>query len=137
MEGRKDDSEKNRLDLLTFAAIEEIGRVLTFGAKKYDDDNWKKVPNLRRRYLAAGLRHVFAWARGQRNDPETGFHHLAHGACCFLFVLETELGEDTTNPATWGREPLVTVLAPRQEFVQALAKAIDEAIDDVPRSGAV
>jgi hypothetical protein len=116
MQGRKDDSNKNRLDLLPFEAIEEIGKVLTFGSTKYADDNWKKVPNLRRRYLAAGLRHVFAWASGQRNDSETGLHHLAHATCCFLFVLTRELEEqeccakieegfvDNTNPATWGRD---------------------------------
>lgn len=113
MEGKKYDHEKNRLDLLPFRALEEIARVLTFGARKYDDDNWRKVPNLRRRYFAAALRHLTAWRLGQRTDPETGFHHLAHAGCCLLFVLSTELGtdpefedkaEDLTNPATWGRD---------------------------------
>lgn len=106
MNGQKFDSAKNRLDLLPFAALEEVGKVLTFGAQKYADDNWKRLPNLRRRYLAAGLRHVFAWASGSRNDAETGLHHLAHAACCFFFVLETELVEqdDDTNPAAWGRD---------------------------------
>lgn len=93
MEGRKDDAAKARFDLLTFAAIEEVAKVLTFGARKYADHNWKKVPNLRQRYLAAGLRHVWQWAKGVRNDRETGLHHLAHATCCFLFVLEAELVE--------------------------------------------
>ncbi len=94
MEGQKYDSDRTRFDLLPFGALEEIAKVLTFGAKKYDDDNWRKVPNLRRRYLAACLRHVWAWRKGERNDPETGLHHLAHAGCCLLFVLSTELGVD-------------------------------------------
>jgi hypothetical protein len=94
MEGRKDDNAKVRFDLLPFGALEEIAKVLTFGAKKYDDDNWRKVPNLRRRYLAAGFRHVWSWRKGEQRDPETGLHHLAHAACCFLFVLSYELGCD-------------------------------------------
>ncbi len=103
MEGRKDDSGKPRWDLLPFGALEEVARVLTFGARKYADDNWKKVPDLRRRYLAASLRHVYSWRKGEAKDPETGLHHLAHAACCLLFVLSYEVGMDPeleTKPAT-------------------------------------
>ncbi len=92
--GRKDDQSKNRFDLLPFAALEEIAKVLTFGARKYDDENWRKVPNLRRRYFGAFLRHATAWRLGELTDPETGCHHLAHAACCLLFILSEELGHD-------------------------------------------
>ncbi len=103
MEGRKDDGEKNRLDLLPFGALEEVAKVLTAGARKYDDDNWRKVPNLRRRYLAAALRHLWDWRKGKTTDPETGLHNLAHAVCCLLFVLSYEVGMDPeleTKPAT-------------------------------------
>jgi hypothetical protein len=92
--GRKDDAQKARWDLFPFRALEEIARVLTYGASKYNDDNWRKVPNLRRRYLAAAFRHVVAWRLGQLRDPETGLHHLAHAACCLIFILAAELGFD-------------------------------------------
>jgi hypothetical protein len=85
--GRKDDEEKPRWDLLPLGPVEEVVRVLTFGAKKYADDNWQIVPNARRRYFAAAMRHLVAWMTGQRTDPETGYSHLAHSACCLLFLI--------------------------------------------------
>lgn len=88
--GRKFDADKPRYDLVPPQALEEVAKVLTFGAQKYDDDNWKKVPGLRRRYFAAGMRHLWAWFKGERTDEETGLSHLAHAICCFMFMLELE-----------------------------------------------
>lgn len=88
--GRKFDSEKTRLDLLPFRALEKVGEVLTYGAKKYEPDNWRHVEGWRWRYLGAVLRHIFAWQRGERLDPESGLPHLAHAACCVLFLLELD-----------------------------------------------
>jgi hypothetical protein len=90
MDGTKFDREKDRWDLLPIAATREIVRVLTFGATKYDDENWRKVPDGRRRYYAAALRHLTAWFEGELRDPETGFSHLAHAGCCVLFLLALE-----------------------------------------------
>lgn len=88
--GRKDDSGKIRMDLLPPRAIEAVAAVLTFGAAKYGPDNWRMVEGRRWRYHAAALRHIFAWAQGERCDPETHLHHLAHAACCLLFIVEEE-----------------------------------------------
>lgn len=89
-DGRKDDSEKARLDLLPVRALELVARVLGFGARKYGVDNWRLVEDARRRYYAAALRHMFAWWAGEQLDPDTGVSHLAHAACCVLFLLELE-----------------------------------------------
>lgn len=86
--GRKDDNDKPRMDLLPFAALEGVAKVLTFGARKYGDDNWRDVTPFRSRYLAAALRHLAAYGRGEVLDPETKLPHLAHAACCLLFLLE-------------------------------------------------
>lgn len=88
--GRKDDRGKNELDLLPARAIEAMGRVLTFGARKYAPDNWRKVPNGRKRYTAACLRHIFAAMRGEKCDPETGESHWAHAMTCAAFIIELE-----------------------------------------------
>lgn len=87
--GRKDDAGKNRVDLLPFVALEDIAQVLTFGAKKYDSWNWTKGI-VYSRLLGAALRHLFAWARGQDRDPESGLSHLAHAGCCVVFLLYFE-----------------------------------------------
>lgn len=89
--GTKLDQGKSRLDLMPMRALLEVGAVLTFGAKKYGANNWRKVIGWRWRYLGAGLRHVVTFMLGERSDPETGLHHLSHALCCFLFVLENEL----------------------------------------------
>lgn len=90
-EGRKADVGKPRLDLLPPAAVMEIAKVLEFGARKYAPDNWRKVEGWRWRYTGAALRHLFAWMGGERADPESGIHHLAHAGCCVLFLLEKEI----------------------------------------------
>ena len=40
--GTKHDQEKTRLDLLSPRWLEGVGKVLTFGARKYDSWNWAK-----------------------------------------------------------------------------------------------
>lgn len=85
--GRKDDAGKPPLRLLPWAALRAVARVLDFGASKYAVDNWKIVPSARERYADAALRHLAAWVDGELLDPETGESHLAHAACCILFLL--------------------------------------------------
>ena len=96
MEGVKYDNDKLRWDLLPMAPVEEVVKVLTYGAKKYDDENWRKVDNQRSRYYAAAMRHIVAWWQGEKRDPERGYHHLAHAICCLIFLIEGEHDVDTT-----------------------------------------
>jgi len=85
--GVKYDVGKLRWDLLPFEIIQEVVKVLTYGAQKYEDDNWKKVKNARRRYFAACCRHIVDWWLGEEKDPETGCHHLAHAICDLIFLI--------------------------------------------------
>lgn len=92
----KHDGSKVRVELLSVPAIEAIAEVMTFGAKKYADHNWRKGFNWSR-LLGAAIRHMFAWMRGEDKDPESGLSHLAHAGCCIMFLLEHEitgLGKD-------------------------------------------
>jgi hypothetical protein len=86
--GVKHDAEKPRLDLLPWSAVLACADVLTFGATKYGDENWRRVPGGERRFLAASLRHVIAYARGEWLDPESGLPHLAHALSSLMFVFE-------------------------------------------------
>lgn len=88
--GTKYDQEKIRLELLSTPALLEIAKVLTFGAKKYSDNNWRKG-FLWTRLIGAALRHVLSFMGGEDKDPETGFSHIAHAACCLMFLLEHEI----------------------------------------------
>lgn len=89
--GRKDDTDKPRWDLLPLRATSEIVDVLTYGARKYDAGNWEHVDDAETRYVAALERHLVAWRLGERNDPESDLHHLAHAGCCLLFLLSADL----------------------------------------------
>lgn len=86
--GRKFDGDKPRWDLLPWDEVEEVVEILTFGAKKYEDDNWQHVFP-RSRYIGAGMRHFVARIKGGRGakDPESGKSHLAHSVCCLLFLM--------------------------------------------------
>lgn len=83
----KHDQGKSRVDLIPSAALEELGHVLRIGAEKYDDDNWRRGANWRR-YIGAALRHIYAFARGEDRDLETGYSHLAHCMACLCFLFE-------------------------------------------------
>lgn len=85
--GRKDDTGKDRWDLLTWEQIVEVVKVLTDGALVYGDDNWQRVPNAKRRYFAAMMRHIDAWKRGEKQDKKSGHHPLAHAVCSALFLM--------------------------------------------------
>ena len=87
LSGVKFDNGKPQWSLVPFKAFSEVVDVLTYGAKKYAPDNWKKVPNARQRYIDAGFRHFAAYAAGEKKDSETGMSHLAHAMCCMLFLL--------------------------------------------------
>ena len=89
--GIKYDGEKPKMNLLPPKAIVEVAKVLTFGAEKYDAENWRKLDDLQNRYTAGALRHIFAHMDGEKLDPETGLSHMAHALCCLLFKLEIEL----------------------------------------------
>lgn len=88
MAGIKHDHMKRDFTLLPWDSVEEIVKVLEFGAAKYARDNWKKVEA--DRYVKAAFRHLIAYNNGEENDKESGLSHLAHLGCCVLFLLALE-----------------------------------------------
>ncbi len=94
--GTKHDDGKNRLELIPVEFIEQVGLAFSFGAKKYDDNNWRNGFKWTR-VIAALLRHTYSWSKGQDKDPESGLSHLAHaGACLAILIAHEQLnyGED-------------------------------------------
>ena len=89
--GRKFDGGKLEYGLVPPLALKEMVKVLTFGAQKYERDNWQRVPDSKRRYFDALQRHLWAWKEGEELDPESGIHHLAHAMCCLAFLYEHDV----------------------------------------------
>ncbi len=89
--GRKFDGGKLQYGLVPPLALKATVEILTFGAEKYEPDNWKFVPDSKRRYFDAMQRHLWAWKEGEITDPESGKHHLAHAMCCLMFLYEHDV----------------------------------------------
>jgi hypothetical protein len=92
--GRKFDGGKPQYGLLPPNALRATVEILTFGAEKYEPNNWKHVPDSKRRYFDAAQRHLWDWKNGEQNDPESGKNHLAHALCCLMFLLERDMFTD-------------------------------------------
>jgi hypothetical protein len=85
----KFDEGKLPYHLLSTEAMNQTAAVLAFGAEKYAEHNWRKGFAWSRP-LAAAMRHITAFNAGEDKDPESGLSHLAHAACCIMFLLEFE-----------------------------------------------
>lgn len=99
-EGRKDDGSKTRYDLIPPGPLEELARVYTIGAQKYEARNWEKGLAWGR-VFAALMRHAWAWWRGETHDPKDGQHHLSSVAWCAFALMEYE----RTHPELDDRKP--------------------------------
>ena len=136
-EGRKDDHGKLPYHLLPPELMEGIAAVLQFGAAKYAPRNWEQGMAWSRPFSAL-MRHMWAWWRGEKADPETGMSHLWHAGCCLAFLIAYEqrrIGSDDRpsacsacgcgptprpgecNPATPAPAPVASVwpLTPEEE----------------------
>ena len=80
--GIKNDQKKNRWDCLPLPLFEGIAKVMTYGAKKYnenpDDPNWLKVKGGKNRYYAAMMRHLCSYQKGELIDTESNLKHIDH-----------------------------------------------------------
>lgn len=85
----KQDGGKPRMDLIAPEIMTALGEVLAFGAAKYAERNWEKGMSWGRCFGAL-MRHLWAWWRGEACDPETGYSHLWHAACCLMFLIAYE-----------------------------------------------
>lgn len=86
---RKNDKNKLRYDLIPPEVNEALAQILTFGANKYEANNWKKCEDTSR-YIAALFRHIEAYRKGEKIDKESGFSHLKHALCNLAFLVYFE-----------------------------------------------
>jgi len=99
--GVKHDTGKARYDLIPVLALEEVAKVLTFGAdghnEAYDDENWRRVPFAERRFFSAAQRHLAEVRKGNPYDTGKGGSNCHHYACAIsslMFLLQKELEKD-------------------------------------------
>jgi deoxycytidylate deaminase len=85
----KFDTGKLRYSLIPPVALEELAKVLGYGAKKYKANNWKNVDD-KSRYVDALYRHLEAWRSGKSADSESGLSHLSHALTNIAFLIYFE-----------------------------------------------
>jgi hypothetical protein len=95
--GKKYDGGKADFTLLPLWALAPVVRVLEMGARKYARDSWQNVPDGKRRYTAAALRHLAAVTAGDQHDHESKLHHVAHAACNLIFLLGLMINDGTMD----------------------------------------
>jgi len=89
MKANKKDKRKLRYDLIPPSTLKALATILTFGAVKYGDNNWRKGMAWGR-VFGALMRHLWDWWGGEKLDPESGKSHLWHAQCNLSFLIEYE-----------------------------------------------
>jgi len=96
---RKDDAGKPRMSLLPHEALMGAAEVMTYGAQKYDDHNWRQATEWSR-YYDATMRHLMDWQMGKEVDdgPKgSGLATIDHAVCSLLMLsslIKTGVGTD-------------------------------------------
>jgi hypothetical protein len=69
---------KLRVDLVPMEAIEAMAQIMGWsGSSKYEDWDWLTKYTVEDCWGSA-MRHMIAWKKGERADPESGHNHLYH-----------------------------------------------------------
>lgn len=85
MAGLRYNENKLQWTLLDFSSLEELIKVLQFGASKYEIDNWKKgLPFTQ--ICDSLLRHLIAFLNKEELDSESQLPHTAHILANAMFL---------------------------------------------------
>lgn len=97
-EFKKFDTEKVKPELIQPEFLEEMARILTFGASKYGLNNWKKCGDMSR-YRNAIMRHILAFHKGEMYDEESLSHLgcIAVNAMFLYYFSKQPKAVDKTN----------------------------------------
>ena len=102
----KHDGDKLMLELIPPETYEALGRVLTYGARKYSPESWKEVE--RPRYVGALLRHLTAYLKDPHSvDEESGLPHIEHLLCNAAFLQYFEQHPQTALGMRWDNGAIV------------------------------
>ncbi len=108
-------------------AQEEYVQVLTMGAKKYGDNNWRKGMKWSN-ILSSLERHLAAIKKGEDRDLESGFLHTAHIMCNAAFLSEYVISYPSGDDRIYKKPgPLITLdedkqLSPTRTFLSDIPK---------------
>lgn len=85
---------KPNLNLVPPVLMVHAAKAMENGAKKFGPYNWRDKKVKGSIYVAAILRHVFAYMDGEEQAPDSGVHHLGHAAACIAILLDAKHGDN-------------------------------------------
>jgi hypothetical protein len=85
MKAMRFNEKKLKWSLVDFKSLEDMVRVLEFGAKKYEPENWKKGLYTRE-IIESMIRHLTEFLNGEDNDIESNLPHTGHILCNAMFL---------------------------------------------------
>lgn len=94
--GVKHDSRKPKLSIVPTELLEGAARALTYGAEKYGRGNYRLGMD-HCRILDAAIRHLYAYAHREDQDPESMLCHLDHAAAnlgMLMYYVANNVGKD-------------------------------------------
>lgn len=89
-DGKKDFGKPYLGHLLDFTTLQNACAALQHGAVKYGRGNWRAGRAPASRYLDATLRHLTAYAQGEKVDAESGLPHIGHAIASLMILAEKE-----------------------------------------------
>ena len=98
----KFDDDKDDYSLIPIVWIAAFAKILTFGAKKYKPNNWKR--GTEDRYYSALMRHLIAWRDGEWLDKDSGMPHLWHVLTNVGFLITLGGDKNGNNNALQQRD---------------------------------
>lgn len=81
---------KPRFELVDPAALLALAMVLTSGAKKYGDQDWRRIRDSRV-FVGSAHRHLNQAQRGLVVDPESALPHSVHLMANAMFLTSLDL----------------------------------------------
>jgi hypothetical protein len=92
------------------------------GMKKYGRSNWREAGVRATIYIDAIQRHLFAYAEGEDQDPDSGLSHLAHALAGIAILVDAgaagKLTDDRAYPG--GYRQFVDGLTPHVKRLKEL-----------------
>lgn len=89
------DNDKPRYELIPVEALKRLAALYAAGAKKYSEDNWRKGMPYRRVY-ASLLRHMFAFAEGEKTEDHLA--SIVFNAMALMYYQEKKMDDLDNMP---------------------------------------
>jgi len=119
----KDSISKTKYHLVPMDSVEEMAKVLEFGAKKYGDRQWEKGMAFSELYSAI-LRHAKSFFQdGEDRDSESQLLHAAHIMCNAAFLVRYQTRE---IEGIDDRPSVNHAYRPNVDHVEIIASGIDD-----------